>query len=293
MVAPVPDGVKSGSPTLFKRRIALELKQRRKDAGLTQKDAAQRLDRTQQHIANLESALRLPTAGDLELLLNFYDVADRVGFMRELLSAAKKTTAWWTAFSSVPNWFDLYLGLESGVADISTFEAYLVPGLLQTRAYAEAVVRGDPDFTEDDVQRLVDVRQARQRILDRSEDPVRLWALIDELVLYRQRGSGQVMAEQIDYLLAQAEQPRIELQILPRTAGAHLAQQGGSFSLLRFPPDWVGDPGVVYVESLIGGRYHEATDEIALYDRAISRLRGLAATPEESRAILHRARKEI
>lgn len=294
MVTPVPDAVKSGSPTLFKRRIALELKQRRKDAKLTQKDAAKRLDRTQQHIGNIESSIRLPTTGDLELLLDLYEVPERITFMRELLSAAKKGRSWWTAFSgAVPEWFDLYLGLESGAAEISTFETYLVPGLLQTRDYIKAVVRGDPDLSDEEVQSRAEVRLTRQRILDREEDPVRLWALIDELALYRERGSSEVMAAQLDHLITMSERPRIDIQILPRKAGAHLAQQGAPFSLLKFPADWIGDPGVVCEDTLAGSRYLEEPDMIAVYDRAITRLQAIAANPEESRAILQRARKEV
>lgn len=290
----VPEPLKSGSATLFKRRIATELRQRRKDAGVTQQEAAQRLDRSQAHIANIESKARLPSRGDLELLLQLYGVPDRIPFMCELLSAAKKQRSWWTAFSgAVPDWFDLYLGLETGAGEINTFESYLVPGLLQTRAYAEAVVRGDPDHTAEDVRRIVDVRLERQQHILSQPEPPRLWAVIDELVLYRPRGEPAVMAEQIDHLIAMAQQPRVDIQILPRDAGAHIAQLGGSFSLLKFPSDWVGDPGLVYEEALPGGRYHEDPAVIALYSRALTRLQALAAKPADSDALLQQARKEV
>ncbi|MFC7344989.1 helix-turn-helix domain-containing protein, partial [Saccharopolyspora griseoalba] len=273
--------VESSSPALLRRWIALNLKQLRQEAGKDRSEVMQRLDLSRAQVGHLETATRLPSRPVLEILLDFYGKPDRLPDFLRIVEAAKKGKNWWDQLSgAVPPWFDLYLGLESGAAEISTFEAYLIPGLLQTRDYAEAVVRGDPDFTDEEVQRIVDVRMRRQRILDRDADPVRLWALIDELVLYRERGNSQVMAEQIDHLIKLSERRRIDLQILPRKAGAHLAQQGGSFSLLKFPTDWVGDPGVVYEEVLLGGRYHEDPEEIALYDRAITRLQALAETQE-------------
>src|SRR5689334_8995730 len=93
----VPPALHSGSPALIKRTLALSLQRWRKEAQLSQKDAAKRLDRTPQHISNLESGERVPAASDLELLLDLYGKPDRIDFMRELLSAAKKGRNWWHA----------------------------------------------------------------------------------------------------------------------------------------------------------------------------------------------------
>ncbi|SFT96255.1 hypothetical protein SAMN04487904_11619 [Actinopolyspora lacussalsi subsp. righensis] len=82
------------------------------------------------------------------------------------------------------------------------------------------------------------------------------------------------------------------MQILPLDAGAHVAQQG-SFQILRFPTEFVGDPGVVYLELLVEGRYYEDPDEITLYERAMNDLRVRAAPPEESRTIVYRTLKEV
>jgi transcriptional regulator with XRE-family HTH domain len=243
-VSSVPPALRSGSPALFKRTIALSLQRWRKEVGLAQRDAARRLDRTPQHISNLESGERLPSAADLELLLDLYGKPDRIPFMRELLSAAKRAFTWWTAFSgAVPKWFDLYLGLESGAAELSTFESVLVPGLLQTREYAEAVIRGNPNLTDEQVDKLVKLRLARQLILDRDEDPVHLWAVLDESVLHRKYGGAITMLGQLRHLLEMSERPRIDIQVLPYAAGATPAQQGGSFMVMRFPPEMENDPG--------------------------------------------------
>lgn len=291
--ASAPQALKSASPALFKRTIVLQLKKWRVEASLGQKDAAKRLDRTVQHISNIEST-RLPTAADLELLLVLYGKEDRIPFMRELLTAARKAKGWWTALSgAVPSWFDLFLGLEDGAAAISCFDTVVVPGLLQTAAYAEAVLRSNPDLTNEQVHQHVEVRLGRQQILERKTDPVRLSAVLDESVLLRRRGNATVMHEQLAHLLEMSKRPRIDIQILPLDADFASAQHAGSFQLLKFPVTMEGDPGVVYLEPLTGGEYVEKPEEIAVYERALTRLHSLAANPKTSRGIIERVMKEV
>jgi transcriptional regulator with XRE-family HTH domain len=238
-VSSVPPALRSGSPALFKRTIALSLQRWRKEAGLAQKDAAKRLDRTPQHISNLESGERLPSAADLELLLGLYDKADRISFMRE------------------------------------------------------AVIKGNTNLSKKQVDQLVDVRMGRQQILERDEDPVHLWAVLDESVLYRQYGGAITMHGQLERLLEMSERPRIDIQVLPYDAGATAAQQGGSFVVMRFPAAMENDPGLVYLELLTGGQYFEEPAEIVEYRRALTRLHALAADQQRSGEIIQQAMKEV
>lgn len=289
----VPEALRSGSPALFKRTIALYLKTWRIEAKLAQKDAAKRLDRTIQHISNLESG-RLPTASDLELLLDLYGKSDRIPFMRELLSAARKAKNWWTALSGVvPKWFDLFLGLESGASELFAFETVVVHGLLQTRDYAEAVIRGNPNLTDEEVDKTVEVRIGRQQILDRQNDPVRLWVVLDESVLHRPYGGAGIMHGQLERLLEMSERPGVDLQVLKYDADPTSAQQGGSFKVIKFPTAMEGDPGLVYLELLSGALYVEKPDEIVHYQRAMPRLQALAADPKTSRGIIKQAMREV
>lgn len=279
---------------MFKRTIALSLKKWRLEAKLPQKDAAKRLDRTVQHISNLEFG-QLPTAADLELLLGLYGKADRIPFMRELLSAARKAKNWWTALSGVtPRWFDLYLGLESGAAEIRSFDAVVVPGLLQTREYAKAVLRGNhPDLSDEQVEQAVELRLGRQQVLDRAEESVRVWTVLDESVLYRRRGDAKTMRDQLKHLLEMSKRPRVDIQVLPFDAGASPAQDGGSFIVMTFPTEMENDPGLVYMELVTGGHYFEKPEEIAEYQRVLTRLHALAADQKASRGIIERAMKEV
>lgn len=294
-VSAIPPALRAGSPALFKRTIALSLQRWRKEAGLAQKDAAKRLDRTPQHISNLESGERLPSAADLELLLDYYGKPDRIPFMRELLSAARKASNWWKALSgAVPKWFDLYLGLESGAAELFSFDTMLVPGLLQTRDYAEAVIRGNPDIGEDKVRQGVELRVGRQQqILDREDEPMHLWTVLDESVLYRIRGDAVVMHAQLAHLLEMSERPRIDVQVLPFDADPTPAQHGATFIVMTFPPAMGHDTGLVYLDLLTGGRYIEEAEEINEYQRALIRLHAFAADQKTSREIIKKAMKEV
>jgi transcriptional regulator with XRE-family HTH domain len=291
-VSSVPPALRSGSPALFKRTIALSLQRWRKEVGLAQRDAARRLDRTPQHVSNLESGERLPSAADLELLLDLYGKPDRIPFMRELLSAAKRASTWWNALSgAVPKWFDLFLGLESGASELSTYETVLVPGLLQTRGYAEAVLRSNPDLTGEQVEQLVNLRMGRQQILRRDEDPMHLWAVLDESVLHRRYGGAITMYGQLKHLIELSERPRIDIQILPLDSGAAFAQQTGGFVMMTFPPAMENDPGLVYVELLTGGQYFEQPAEVAAYRRTLTHLHAVAADQKRSGEIIQRVMK--
>ena len=284
--------VTSSSPAVLKRWIGLELRRLRQAAGKSRPEVAARLTQSRTAIGHLETARNLPSGPALEVLLGFYGVPERLPFFLDLIAAARKGRNWWDRLAGVvPPWFDLFLGLEAGAAEINSFDAYLLPGLLQIPEYAEAVFRADPDRADEEIQRRVELRLGRQQILNRADDPVRLWVVLDESVLYRRRGTPQVMAAQIEHLIEVSQWPRIDLQVLPLDAGAHLAQQG-SFHLLKFPAEMVGDPGVVFLELSVEARFYEDPEQIARYERAMTRLRVQAASPEESRTLLHRVLKE-
>lgn len=285
--------VATSNPTLLKRWIGLNLRQLRKEAGKERAEVMKRLGLSRAQVGHLETAERLPSQPVLEILLDFYGKAERLPDFLRIVEAARKGTNWWDKLSgAVPPWFDLFLGLEAGVADVLSFDAYVMPGLLQTPAYAEAVIRADPELTDEQVRQRVELRIGRQRILQRDDEPVRLWSVIDEAVLVRQRGSAEVMAEQLNHLITMSERPRIDLQILPLNSGAHLAQSGG-FQVLKFPAEMAGDPGVVYLEGLVEGRYYEKPDEVSLYERTMTRLQVQAATPEDSQVRLRQAAQEV
>lgn len=281
--------VASSSPTALKRWIAYELRRLREASGHTRQEAAARLGRTVAQIGHLETGRNLPSAGDVEILLNWYGHPDRTEFFRDLLKRAKKGRDWWIGLADdLPDYFALFLGLEASAVQLQSYDGLVVPGLLQTAAYAKAIIRaGERSQPDHEVARRVELRMARQQLIERPDEPVQVWSVLDEAVLHRQVGGADVMREQLERLVKLAEWPNIDLQVLPVTAGAHAGTEG-TFTLLTFPPELHSDPGVVYVETRVRGIYYEDPAEIQLYRQALTRLQVQALNPDESPAMIQR-----
>jgi transcriptional regulator with XRE-family HTH domain len=290
------------SPMVLRRWLAFELARLRRDAGISQKQAAARLGRVQSHLSNLEHGpgakdrRNIPALAEVELLLDYYGRRDLVPQFRQLLEQCRRQH-WWEGLPPgvIPPLFDFYLGLEEGAVAIECYDALTVTGLLQCRAYAEVLLRGHgATLAEEEVARRVELRLGRQAVLDRPEDPLRLWVILDESVLHRMIGGPEVMAAQLDHLVKATERPQIQLQILPAvlpaTHGVHPALHG-SFTRMTFPTP--GDPGLVYLESRLGGSYHEQPWEIGEYTEVMNHLRVLALTPEHSTDFIRTRRKDL
>ncbi|MDQ3764954.1 MAG: helix-turn-helix domain-containing protein [Actinomycetota bacterium] len=283
--------VASSSPTALKRWIAFELRRLRETSGRTRQEAAARLGRTVAQIGHLETGCNLPSAGDVEVLLTWYGHSDRIDLFRDLLKRAKKGRDWWIGFAdAVPDYLALFLGLEASAAQLQSYDSVVVPGILQTSAYAKAIIRaGERARPDHEVARRVELRMARQQLIERADEPLQVWSILDEAVLRRQVGGAEVMRERLVKL---TERPNIDLQVLPAAAGAHAGAEG-SFTLLTFPPELDSDPGVVYVETRVRGIYYEDPAEIQLYRQALSRLQVQALSPEESPAVIQRIAEEL
>ncbi len=286
--------VASSSPTALRRWIAFELRRLREASGRTRQEAAARLGRTVPHIGHLETGRNLPSAGDVEVLLTWYGHPDRIEFFRELLKRAKKGRDWWIGFAdAVPGYFALFLGLEASAVQLQSYDGLVVPGILQTAAYAKAIIRaGERSQPDHEVARRVELRMARQQLIERADEPLQVWSVLDEAVLHRQVGGAEVMREQLERLVKLAERPNIDLQVLPAAAGAHAGTEG-SFTLLTFPPELHSDPGVVYVETRVRGVYYEDPAEIQPYRQALIRLQVQALNPDESPAMIQRIAEEF
>ncbi|RSS98601.1 DUF5753 domain-containing protein, partial [Streptomyces sp. WAC05374] len=191
---------------------------------------------------------------DVSDLLTLYGVVDEQAREAVIALVGKANEpGWWHRFNDVlPTWFQAYVGLEEAAARIRTYEVQFVPGLLQTKEYARAVVTaGSAGISSDEIARRVDLRLERQRVLDRPDGPF-FWAVIDEAALRRPIGGAEVMRAQLEHLADLMRQPNITIQIMPFSFGGHSAE-GGAFSILRFPDREL--PDVVYVEQLASALY--------------------------------------
>jgi hypothetical protein len=185
--------------------------------------------------------------------------------------------------SQLPNWFQPYAEMEAKATYISTYQAQLVYGLLQTEEYARAVLTtGMPG----DLDGLVAARMERQRILEREQPPL-AWAILDEAVLHRPIGGREVMRRQLARLLEFTGHRWMRVQVLPNVAGEH-ASLAGSFNLLRFEED----PDVVYTEDVIAGHMTANPETVKEAARRYAHLQAAALSVEASAALITRVMEE-
>lgn len=275
------------NPTLRGRRLALELLRRREASGLSREETARQLEWSTSTVFRIETGRSRPQPGNVRALLELYGVTgpERDGLIQ--LSRDARQPGWWHSFRDVlPNPYEVYIGLEAGASSIRNFEPVVVPGLLQTEEYARETFRNGPlELDRDEVERLVEVRMARQKILSRNDRP-RLWAVIDEAVIRRVVGGPEVMRGQLSHLADCAEQGKTTVQVVPYRAGAH-AGTTGPFVILEFLEST--DPAVVYVETVAGDIYLEEPADASRYNLAFDRLLAAALHPDDSVQLIEQA----
>jgi hypothetical protein len=195
------------------------------------------------------------------------------------LAKTAKVRGWWKNYSdAIPEWITPLLTLEDEAVEECHWANTYVPGLLQTRAYATAVIRAAEVRSDDEeISRMVEVRMKRQEVL-RRDPPPHLWAIMDEAVVRRRVGSAGVMAEQLSHLHVSAQSPHVTLQILPFAAGAHAAESAG-FVIIRGPEPSLD---VVHLSNLSGALYLEKPGELEQHKVVFEYLRSQALSAAAS-----------
>lgn len=275
----------AGGPTALRMILGAQLRRLREARGITREDAGHAIRGSESKISRMELGRVSLKLRDVTDLLTLYDVVDDRERDRVLsLVQQANSPGWWQAYDDVlPTWFSSYLGLEAAAASIWIYETHLVPGLLQTREYARAVMatsqRGE---TDGDIERRVDLRMSRQHILQRS-DGTQLRVVLDEAVLHRSIGGADVMRAQLAHLREMSTKTNVTLQVLPFSAGAHAAHVG-AFTILGFPdPDL---PDVVYLEHLTSALYLDKQYDVSHYTEAMNDLCAQAPPPDRTAEIL-------
>ncbi|MBN3932297.1 helix-turn-helix domain-containing protein [Streptomyces verrucosisporus] len=263
-------GESRSAPTVGQIVLGLRLRDLRERAGKSFEEAARVLSVTTSTVRRMEKAEVGLRPLYVKALLESYGVgAEEADAFLALVEKANKP-GWWHRFRSVlPDWFSLYVSLESEADLIRSYEPHCVPGLLQTEEYARALLRtGFPRADEEELDRRVALRMGRQQLLAKPDAP-RLWAVLDEQVLRRPVGGAGVMRAQIDRLVEVCAGPGISLQIMPFRAGPHPGMFG-PFQLFRF--SYPELPDIVYTESLTGAVYIDERPEVTTYLEALDRM---------------------
>lgn len=283
-----------GAPSVLRMILGRQLEELRTRAGMTFEQAGEAIGVSHSTIRRLEAAkvarLRLP---DVEKLLQVYGVTDQQEIDTFLSSAREANKrGWWHTYRDVlPDWFAAYLSLEQAALQIRAYEAEFVHGLLQTEAYARALLSaGNPHAASEDTERRVALRMRRQELLTRPKPP-RVWIVMDETVLRWPVGGSAVMREQVDHLIEVNRLPNVTLQIMPFANGPHPAMRAGAFHLFRFRAPEL--PDIVYLSGLVGAVYLDKSDDVVVYREALDRLGAQSAPARKTEALLGALRKEL
>jgi transcriptional regulator with XRE-family HTH domain len=279
------------SPTVRRRRLALELRRLREAARLTCEEVADHLECSASKISRVETGRVSVSPRDVRDMLDLYGVpaAQRESLVQ--LARDSRQKGWWHAFSdTMPPQFATYVGLESAACQIRIYELSLIPELLQTEDYARAVIRsGVMNSPREDIERQVALRMARQPAITR-DNPPRIWAVLDEAALRRQVGGAGVMQLQLEHLLARAALPNVAIQVIPFGGGAHPAI-GRPFIILVFPER--ADTDVVYLEDLTSALYLEDVADVDRYNVFFNHLRATALSLDDSSLLITSILKEM
>ena len=280
-----------GGPTVLRIALGTQLRRLREARGITREAAGDAIRASHTKISRLELGRVSFKARDVADLLTLYGVTDeqeREAFIT--LAQRANAPGWWHQYGDIlPDWFEIYLGLEQASSVIRTYEIQFVPGLLQTAAYARAVTQlcSTPGCA-DEIERRVALRMARQNVLTQPEAPG-LWAVLDEAALKRPLGSPEVLRAQLRHLIEVAELPNITLQIVPFRVGGHAAA-GGPFTILRFSEPHL--PDIVYLEQLTTALYLDKKGETDNYMAVMDRLCIQAEPPANTTRFLNEMLKE-
>lgn len=276
----------SASPTALRIILGTQLRRLRESVGITPQAAGVAIRASHAKISRLELGRVGLKERDVVDLLGLYGVTDGEEQRRwtELVRRSN-TPGWWQSYSDVlPSWFETYLRLEQAARVIRTYQVQLVPGLLQSEAYAGAVIAlADAGGDANEIERRVHLRMTRQKLLAEQDSPT-VWAVVEEAALRRLTDTPSLLHSQVEHLLELSTLPSVTLQVMPLRAEGHPGA-GGPFTILRFEEDDL--PDVVYLEQLTSSLYLDKHQDVETYTQVMERICDRASTPEASTALLH------
>ena len=273
--------------TLPQRQLARTLRRLREEAGLTQEDAAPRLDWSTSKLGRIETAQQGVDVHGVRSMLDLYDVGgERWTEIIDMVRETRKKGEWHSYGIGGQG----YLRLEMDAAMVHNYQLAHVPGLLQTEDYMRALFRNSRRRpTDAEIDRDVQARLFRQRRL--TEEPaLELVAIVDESALRRPVGGVEVMRAQLRQVVARATLPSVCLQVLPFSLGVHSGMDG-SFIVLGFgDPD---EPEIAYIEHTANALHLHKEAEVNSCKLVFDRLRSEALSPRDSVTLVERLAQEL
>lgn len=283
--------------TAPRRQLGRALRELRTEAQMTLEGATEAMHCSRQKMWRIETGLGPVRALDVKALCQLYGATPELSQALTALAQETKAKGWWHSYlDAIPEWFELYVGLESAASAIRRFDEALIPGMLQSHTYASAVYQHRHTMTEEERERVVEVRLQRQALLHRRLPRApRLETVLAEGALLRTVGSAATMVGQLRHLLEIAELSNVSIRVFPLSAGLHFGAVAGSFVMLDFPirKRLEPEPSVVYKESLTGALYLDRKEEVAVYEEVWASLDDLTLDEAQSRQLIHKIIGEV
>ncbi|MCI2421604.1 helix-turn-helix domain-containing protein [Saccharopolyspora sp. K220] len=278
------------TPTRRKRRLGQLLARLRSEADKTLGDASKLLRVSEPTVSRYETGYVRPGWAAMQALLALYNATDEERSEAALLweDAGERATRIVTPTGS-PKAFRAFLRAEAEADTARVLGPLVIPGLLQTHAYARAINAGGHQFHSASPERYVNARLSRQARLS-GPAPLRLHALIDESVIHRVVGGPDVMIEQLQHLITSAARENVTVQIMPFGLGAYGTMSGG-FTIIGYAdPD---DLPAVYLEYAAGGAWVENVNDVQHFSGMFDEIAASALTLGESTDLIRSQAKAL
>lgn len=271
------------NPSVRSRQVSALLRTLREDLGLSGVEVAKALGMSPSKISRIETGARGLRVEDVAAMLGHYQVPEqkRAQILDQVRKAEER--GWWESQGlGLPQLWQALINFESRATRIQNFEALVIPGLLQTDEYTEAIIRSiNKTLSKVELTNLVASRRARQTVLGTRE--LQFLAIIDESALRRPIAESGVMRRQLRHLVDTADRPNVTVRVVPLQAGPHAGLQG-PFACL----DFAEEPSLVYIENHHFGMFMDEKEDIAAYRVALSNILNEALEPAESAELITR-----
>ncbi|WP_406297543.1 helix-turn-helix domain-containing protein [Embleya sp. NBC_00888] len=268
------------TPTYAQRRLGNELRGMRTDAALSMDAVANLCDWSESKVSRMENAKVAVSRHDIHAFaLACGASSDRIARLESLLTDSRGVR-WWAEYADILiSSYEEFISLEAQASDIYVAHASIVPGLLQSRSYAHAVITSSPLVPDpENAESLVEIRVRRQQILT-GDHPVNLVAVINAAVLHCEIGGLDSLREQLAHLVDLGDMANVDIHVVPFSSD--VSAYVGGITLFDFPGDY--DPSVVYVEYQGGADFKESDRDIRRYRRNFEYIKNGALSLEASR----------
>jgi transcriptional regulator with XRE-family HTH domain len=290
VIAIEQDGVEDTMrPTVRSRRLGSRLGKYRKESGLSGTDLATQVGIHQASWSKIESGKATLSPSVLARTVEVLNIPADAAAQLDTLRSKANEPGWWQDYGDIlAEAVQMLIELEAEASWIRTYEGQVIPGLLQTRAYAERIITAvSPHIRVADIDRYLELRMRRQKRLDEG---LRLTAILGEAAIRQQIGGPDILREQLRHINRVVREHDVTVQVVPFAADAHAAL-GDSFVIIQWPDET--DPDAVYVDGVTSWTVHERRGVIRSYLHAMASVQSQALPPRESLDLIHDVIKDL